>query len=591
MAELMAWSGNDPQKRWRRTLQPGSVTLGRKAELAAWDVPWDRQISGLHATLTWQDGKLVVRKEPRAINRIYYRGTPYDEFTVGVGEQFAIGGTTFALQEEGDSTPSEMPPDKELTCSRQQLRQVKYIDADDRIEVLSALPEMIRYSPSDEEFEKRILDAVLEGIPRADAAAIVCLQVDAAGKDEIVLRRQMRRDGLALAIQPSRRLIHNALRRRRQSVLHCWGADQGAEGSMSFTINMNFNWAICAPLPDDPTPGWGLYVTGRNREDLSSLPTQDLQTSDLKFTELVADIFGSLRQVRDLQKRQTILERFFSRPVLSALAEKDIEEVLKPRQTAVTVLMCDLRGSCRIAEDAEQELTDIWKRVSEALCIMTTNIIDKDGVIGDFQGDAAMGFWGWPLDSGSQVEQAARAALGIRRDFLRASQQPGHALHGFSCGIGIAHGTAVAGRLGTPDQFKVGVFGPVVNLASRLESMTKFFKVPILVDENAAEQLAGPRTWARCRRLARLQPYGMSRILLVNELLPPAVEPHTMTERDRRDYEAALDAFLAGRWQDAQELLDRLPLDGPSEVLQAFMGKHQHAPPAGWKGTIVLEAK
>lgn len=593
MAELVAWSGSDPQKRWRRTLQPGPVTLGRKAELSAWDVPWDRQISGRHATLTWADGKLVVRKEARAINRIYFRGTPADEFTMAVGDQFVIGNTTFALQDEAESTPSEPAPQLELTCSRQELERVKYIDADERIDVLSALPGMIRYSPSDEDFEKRVLEALLQGIPRADAAAIVCAEAGADGKDDIVLRRQLRRDGQPANIQFSRRLITNALRRRRQSVLHCWGADQGADSSISFTVNMSFNWAICAPLPDEPAPGWGLYVTGRNREDINRLTTQDREKNDLKFAELVADIFGSLRQVRDLQKRQTMLERFFSRPVLAALAERDIDEVLRPKQTDVTVLMCDLRGSCRIAEDADRELPDIWKRVGEALCIMTTNIIDKDGVIGDFQGDAAMGFWGWPLDSGSQVEQAARAALGIRRDFLRAAQQPGHPLYGFSCGIGIAHGSAFAGRLGTLDQFKVGVFGPVVNLAARLESMTKYFKVPILLDDNAARALDNPRHhfWSRCRRLAKLRPYGMNRTVQVSELLPPAVEPSTLAERDRRDYEAALDAFQSGRWNDAQELLDHLPSDGPSEVLQVIMEKHAHTPPPAWDGVIVLESK
>jgi adenylate cyclase len=590
--DLVAWSGNDPLKRWRRTLSEGTLTLGRKGELSTWDVPWDRQISGLHATLTWKDGKLEVRKEPRAINRIYFRGNPLDEFTLTTGEQFVIGGTTFALQDDGEPTPSELPaPQIELTCSRKELEQIRYADADERIEVLSALPGMIRYSPSDEDFEKRVLAALLQGIPRADTAAVVCVKED-NGKEEIEVRRELRRDGRASGIRPSKRLILKAVCRRRQSVLHSWGPGQ-ADSNMSFTMNMDHNWALCAPLPDEPVAGWGLYVAGKLREEAAGPPRQDLQTGDLKFAELVADIFGSLRQVRDLQRRQTTLERFFSRPVLSALSGRDIEEVLKPKQTDVTVLMCDLRGSCRIAEDTELELPAIWKRVSEALSIMTTNIIDKDGVIGDFQGDAAMGFWGWPLDSAGQVEQAARAALGIRRDFHRAAQTPGHPLHGFSCGIGIAHGSAVAGRLGTPDQFKVGVFGPVVNRSSRLESMTKFFQVPILLDDSAAAKMDYHRTshWARCRRLAKVLPYGMAQTVLVNELLPPAVEPDTMAERDRRDYEAALDAFLAKRWDDAQELLDRLPKDGARAVLQAFMAKHGGNPPADWDGVIVLEGK
>src|SRR5262249_15225984 len=159
-------------------------------------------------------------------------------------------------------------------------------------------------------------------------------------------------------------------------------------------------------------------------------------------------------------------------------------------ETPVTVLFCDLRGSCKIAEEGQHEMLGLWDRVSEALGIMTSSIIDHDGVIGDFQGDAAMGFWGWPLAGDDQVEQAARAALRILRRFGRAAVEDDSALKGFACGIGIAHGPAIAGRLGTAEQFKVGVFGPVVNLASRLESMTRRFGVPILIDENCARRLA-----------------------------------------------------------------------------------------------------
>jgi adenylate cyclase len=279
---------------------------------------------------------------------------------------------------------------------------------------------------------------------------------------------------------------------------------------------------------------------------------------------------------------------------LAALAEKDMEEVLKPRQTEVTVLFCDLRGSCRLAEECQEELTALWNRVSEALNIMASSILDQDGVIGDFQGDAAMGFWGWPLDCEDRVERAARAALTIRRRFTKASKQPGDPLAGIACGIGIATGPAIAGKLGTMDQFKVDVFGPTVNLASRLESMTKILRVAILVDDRTAQVLSSSNNnyWGRCRRLAKIQPYGMdSTTLMVSELLPPAVEPGAMSERHRKDYEAALDAFHEARWRDAASLLRRLPGDGPGDFLMAFMDKHNHTPPAQWNSVIKMDSK
>jgi hypothetical protein len=83
----------------------------------------------------------------------------------------------------------------------------------------------------------------------------------------------------------------------------------------------------------------------------------------------------------------------------------------------------------------------------------------------------------------------------------------------------------------------------------------------------------------------------MDTATVVSELLPTAVEPGAMTDRDLRDYEAALNAFGAGQWQTARDLLQRLADDGPAEFLKAFMDRHQQNPPSGWDGVISLESE
>ena len=132
-----------------------------------------------------------------------------------------------------------------------------------------------------------------------------------------------------------------------------------------------------------------------------------------------------------------------------------------------------MRGFSRTSERGARDLTGLLERVSKALGVMTHQILDHGGVVGDFQGDAAMGFWGWPLAEPQAAQQAAMAALGIRSQFEAAARQPEHPLADFRVGIGIATGPAVAGKIGTADHVKVTVFGPVANLAARLESMTR----------------------------------------------------------------------------------------------------------------------
>jgi adenylate cyclase len=597
MPDLIAY-GPEQRFQWRKTLPAGTVTLGRDPTRSAWPTDWDRQVSGLHAELRWRDGRLFVKRLASGRNPIYHLGQDqhFNEFSIGEGESFVIGSSVFLLVNSEPTFSGDVTPQVELTCTREELRQFRYIDADQRIEVLAGLPEMIRCSSvSDEELENRVVRVLLDGIPRASAAAVVQLASAAEGGFTVTVRTEQSRGSHIPPIRPSRRLVTDAIHSRRQTVSYRWAGKDTPAQPAEITLQDRLDWVVCVPLPDEPQSGWGLYVTGHTAGEGESTH-QELLRSDLKFAELVGDLFGSLRQLRHLQRRQALLTRFLSRPVLTELSsgERDIEEVLRPREAQVSVLFCDLRGSCRISEQGKDDLEQLWDRLGSALAIMTSNMTDLDGVIGDFQGDSAMGFWGWPLPCKEQregAERAARAALAIRRDLGRAVL---FGAEGFTCGIGIASGPAFAGKLGTYDQFKVSVFGPVVNLASRLESLTKYFGVAVLMDENTARLLNTPAAgrWCRTRRLARVLPYGLSTPLTVSELLPPEVEPGALKEQQRRDYEAALDAFLSGRWADAERLLRHLPAsDGPSQVLNRFMDENDHRPPEGWQGVLEMRSK
>jgi adenylate cyclase len=315
---------------------------------------------------------------------------------------------------------------------------------------------------------------------------------------------------------------------------------------------------------------------------------------DLKFAELTATTLGAIRQVRSLQRRQDSLRPFFAPVVLEALSQRDPDEVLAPRETNVSVLFCDLRGFSRDSEQAADRLLELLARVSDALGVMTHHILHGGGVVGDFHGDAAMGFWGWPINDPQAIHHACAAALAIRLEFDKNSNEPDHPLAGFRAGIGIASGSAVAGRIGTIDQVKVTVFGPVVNLASRLEGMTKQLQAAILIDEATAEWVRKnvPRNVLRVRRVARVRPYGMQTPLMVSELLPPAVDDSTLSDAHIEAYELALEHFQAGRWHDAFRFLHQVPADDQvKDFLTVFIAQHRRTPPHDWAGVIELPAK
>ncbi|MCI0701243.1 MAG: adenylate/guanylate cyclase domain-containing protein [Planctomycetia bacterium] len=596
---LLIAQGPNPADTWRREL-PASETVILGRESPVWSTPWESFLARRHAELSLRSGKLKVRKLPEAANPLFHAGRASEAFELIPGSSFVIGRTTFTFADSGQPTASPLydrPLLDAFTIGHGELNRLAFRDAPHRLDVLSKLPEVISSATDDNDLFSRLVDMLLAGIRRADAVAIVT--------PDKVLHWDRRFAG-AGGFEPSKRLISEAVTGRKQTVLHVWGATaEGTNASDPFTLQGRFDWAFCTPVHCDACHNWGLYVAGgfagaapaTLRAPVESNELRD----DVKFTELVADILGSLRQVQVLRERQAVFRRFFSPGVMSVLSGSDAPRALEPREADVTVLFCDLRGFSKTVEEGSDQLLEVLNRVSAALGLMTQNILDNRGAIADFLGDAAMGFWGWPLEQPGKVENACRAALGIRAAFEAVGRDSTHPLYGFRVGIGIATGRAVAGSIGTPEQAKVTVFGPVVNLASRLQDMTKLLRVPILIDEPTSEAVREhlPPEVGRVRRLAKVRPYGLETALMVTELIPPAPAigidlsgEGALTDADLDSYDQALDAFLAGDWNAAYKYLHHVPPhDRGKDVLTEFILKNNRTPPPAWDGVIPLASK
>jgi len=589
MADLIA-QGPTPADRWRRPLPLGdAMQLGREA--ADLTTAWDDRISRVHAELRFQRGRLSVHKHPDARNAIFFRGAPQETFTLKPGQYFVIGRTTFTLVDERVRVSVDArEPMARRTFSAKHLQDLEFRNVRARLEVLSRLPEVISGAGSDTELLVRLANMLLAGIPAANAVALVHVADQATGPVRILHWDQHLHDGRDF--RPSEKLIREAIH-RGESVLHVWSGGDATQ----FTARDDIDWAFCTPVEGEACRGWAIYVAGSfaSSGDAPSPATGAADLGDdVKFTEIVASTLRSLRELRGLQRRHAGLSQFFSPVVLAALAGEDPDVVLAPRETDVCVLFCDLRGFARASERSADDLLGLLHRVSSALGVTTHHILEEGGVVGDFQGDAAMGFWGWPLTPDRPIEQACRAALAIRSELELAARSTDDPLSGFRLGIGIATGRAVAGKIGTVDQVKVTVFGPVVNLASRLEGMTKLLQAPILIDEPTADQLrqSTSRDIARCRRLAVVCPLGLDTPLVVSELLPPERAFPLLSDQQLAEYEAALDAFRAGAWAEAFRLLHHVPAeDRAKDFLTGYIANHNRTPPADWDGVIRLTVK
>ena len=639
VAELIA-QGATGQTFRQRLVEGQVVRLGR-APAKGWAVDWDRSISREHADVCWQNGQLTVTCLPTAANPIKLRGAPFREVIVGGSEAFEIGQSSFyvdvtfmksanVVSQTMQTAPEplvrmpqptaepetlgefDVPNDnfathdeeddvvEEHSYQDQDLRKVSFGDTERQMEVLSNLPKWISASKTDVDLALMLCGMLLDAIPPAVAVAVAmfeesdvqAMRTHDSPDSDIPKPKVMRvqtRDAFDGRFAPSRKLLRKALS-RGESVMHIVGDMGGSQ----FTMASSLGWAFCSPITAESCVGWCLYVSGTGGRDGNDMVTADSLKGDLRFTQLVSQLIGSIHTVRTLQEHKTQLSAFFSPKVIANLTKKGgAGDILAPSERDITVLFCDVRGFSRQAERLKDDLHKLLDCVKAALSAMTGGILAFDGSIADFQGDAALGFWGWPTPLPDGPMSACKAALAIMQAFQLPPEERG-LLEGFSCGVGIAHGRAIAGQIGTSQQAKIGVFGPVVNQGSRIEGMTRQFGVGICIDEATAEFVRRlmPAEQGRVRRLARVRPKGMDTPLLIHELLPAEVEEDKVSEVARLNYEAALEMIIGGRWNEGLERLNAVPDDdGPKNFLIDHMAKTDNTPPDDWDGAFRLDAK
>lgn len=612
MADLIA-QGREAGQRWRRRLpEETTIQIGRSP--GAYGVTWDPLVSRQHVHCRIDGRRLHVTRVEHATNPIFFRGQQLDEFYLDSGDWFVIGQTRVVFVRDPARVTVDHPsPDAQRKFAADKLRKAEYRDAAQRIAVLAQLPDVISRAINDDELMANLVNVLMTGVRRANAVAIARVssdrikpadtESDAPAPEEsdpaagIEVLHWDERLVTERGLVPSGSLIRAAVT-SGETVLHLWKTG-GVFGDDQATVLQDGDWAYACPVGSDNREPLVIYVSGNYASPIGSDPTSDPLDlrDDIKFTELVASTLANLRHVKNLERHQAGLRSFFSPVVLDALAGASPDAVLAPRECEVSVMFCDLRGFSRKSEQAANDLMGLLDRVSRALGVTTRQILDQGGVVGDFHGDAAMGFWGWPLEQPDKAARACQAAMEIQRQFADFGLDRDDPLNDFQVGIGVATGKAVAGRIGTDDQVKVTVFGPVVNLAARLESMNRLLHTGILIDDRTDALL---RTWLasqpevpfRVRRLAIVQPAGMQKTISISQILPPASADFPLTDEHLARYESALDAFTEGRWTEAFELLHGIPAtDTAKDFLTVQIAQHNRSAPRDWPGYIALQQK
>lgn len=319
--------------------------------------------------------------------------------------------------------------------------------------------------------------------------------------------------------------------------------------------------AVAAPIVDEK----GNVIAALYGDRKYGSGNQDTPIGDLEAALL--DVMASaVASGINRQRQEAIrsnLTQFFSHEIAARL-EKDDGTLLEGRDAEVSVLFCDIRGFSAISERVGARRTIEW--INDVLTELSHCVIRQHGVLVDYVGDEVMAMWGAPDDQPDHAVRACRAAVEML-SFIEPLRERWKEItpDKFGFGIGISTGVARVGNTGSKVKFKYGPLGPTVNLASRVQGITKKLGVAGLITDSTAEAVG--RAFDH-RRLAVVRPVGFTEPVGLHELKEGANEDwRQMAHR----YESALASFdsgdLTGAARQLASLVHDHPEDNPSVVL------------------------
>jgi len=191
-----------------------------------------------------------------------------------------------------------------------------------------------------------------------------------------------------------------------------------------------------------------------------------------------------LHEERQRQQIRRAFAHYLSPALIEELAEKPEQLHLGGQVRPLSVMFSDIRGFSTISEKLTPE--QLTQTLNDFLTPMTTIIMDNRGTIDKYIGDAIMAFWNAPLPDADHARGACRAAIAMQ-DAMQAvnAKIAENSSEGITLkiGIGINTGPSCVGNMGSEQRFAYSALGDAVNLASRLESQTKTYHVPIILGE------------------------------------------------------------------------------------------------------------
>jgi adenylate cyclase len=310
---------------------------------------------------------------------------------------------------------------------------------------------------------------------------------------------------------------------------------------------------------------------------------------------------------REQQQRQQIRSAFgfyLSPQLVEQLAKSPERLVLGGEERRMTILFSDVRGFTSISEHYKDDPQGLTHLMNRFLTPLTNAIIDRKGTIDKYIGDAIMAFWNAPVEDDEHEANACDAALAMLEraaalnvELKREADANGGVYMPLRIGIGLNSGPCVVGNMGSDFRFNYSVLGDTVNVASRLESRTKDYRLSMVIGSRTAE---GASKKFATMEIDLIQVKGKKQPEAVYTVLGRAELEQDPRCRELRDLNAQmLASYRKQQWDEALSLMDqcRKLADGFGAAgLYDMYGERVAAyraepPPPDWTGVYEAESK
>ncbi|MDA7816947.1 adenylate/guanylate cyclase domain-containing protein [Sulfurimonas sp.] len=264
---------------------------------------------------------------------------------------------------------------------------------------------------------------------------------------------------------------------------------------------------------------------------------------------------------------------YLSSDLLNKLVENPKALELGGESKELSILFSDIRGFTNISESMSP--SDLIKLLNRYFTPMTKSVMDNSGMLDKYIGDAVMAFFNAPVNVKEHADASCRSALDMIEKLKNLNiELESENIVPIHIGIGINTADVVVGNMGSDERFNYTVIGDGVNLASRIEGLTKNYGVEILITEFTAKKLNNTFIY---REIEPVQVKGKDEAVLIYELMPI----NEKSKEIKIAYDNAMNSYKSGDFVEAEILFEKLIEDYDDNPSKYFLLHVQDKHPWG----------